>query len=145
MEIYPNWNSHEAEFQRTVKKAVKQARTKAASNAVRASIELRSAALAVLRGERSGRVYHKPGTKNITYRASAPSEVPARRSNTLRLSWSIRAVGDGKGSIIPAISTDLKYAPILQKGSSKMEPRPFREPIIERAMPRVIRIFKELY
>ena len=39
----------------------------------------------------------------------------------------------------------MKYAPILQEGSPKMEPRPFEEPIIEKAKPEIEAIFGQPY
>lgn len=139
------------------------------SRAYRASNELRNSALTVLRGQRSGKVYKKPGTygnrmtkqtKNLLndyghklqggqlYRASAPGEPPAVRSGDLRRSWRQQTVSEQIGKITtvkPAITTDVKYAPILDEGSNRMEPRPFEEPIIEHAMPRIRKIFKEPY
>jgi hypothetical protein len=43
------------------------------------------------------------------------------------------------------ISSDTKYAAALQEGTDDIAPRPFREPIIEKAKPRIKRIFKEPY
>lgn len=141
------------------------------SRAFRASNELRNAALTVLRGQRSGRVYKKPGTygKRMTkqtkallkdyghnlrggqlYRASAPGEPPAVRSGNLRQSWRPRTESENTGSgltVRSAITTDVKYAPWLNDGTrdGRIAPRPFEEPIIERAKPRIRRIFKEPY
>lgn len=120
----------------------------AKSRGYRAANELRNAALQVLRGQRSGRVYKKPHSRTTTYTASAPGEPPAVRSGQLRVSWRPIAESEKEaGAIIikPAIRTDKKYAPILQDGSKKMEPRPFEEPIIEKAKPKVKEIFDKPY
>ena len=102
----------------------------------------------VLRGQRGGKIYRKPFTKKATYQASAPGEPPAVRSGTLRRSWQPRAQSEKEGGSVtvhPAIWTDVKYAPILQEGSPKMEPRPFEEPIIEKAKPEIEAIFGQPY
>lgn len=143
MEIRTNWSQVNAAFQDRVKEAVKDTKQEAAARAVRASNELRNAALNVLRGQRTGRVYRKPHTKHATYTASAPGEPPAVRTGILRMSWSIRATGDSKGNITAGINTDVKYAPILDEGGGHIAPRPFKEPIIEKAKPAVVSIFKQ--
>lgn len=114
------------------------------SRAVRASNELRNAELEVLRGQRSGKVYRRPFSKG-TYTASAPGEPPAVRTGHLRQSWhAVSASEKGKkGSVTvkPGIRTDVKYAPGLDKGGGHVAPRPYREAIIEKAMPAVKSIF----
>ena len=137
----------------------------AKSRAFKAANALRSAELEVLRGQRTGRVYRKPHTKRATYRASAPGEAPAVRSGHLRMSWRTITGSEksGKDTIItPAIHTTVPYAPILQNGfkgsvsrtskkgkvytvNVKLEPRPFDEPIKEKAMPAIIKIFETPY
>ena len=89
MEIRTNWSQVNAAFQDRVKEAVKDTKQEVAARAVRASNELRNAALNVLRGQRTGRVYRKPHTKHATYTASAPGEPPAVRTGMLRMSWSL--------------------------------------------------------
>lgn len=125
-----------------------QVTQEAKSRGYRAANALRSASLEVLRGQRSGKIYRKPFTKKATYQASAPGEPPAVRSGTLRRSWQPRAQSEKDGGSVtvhPAIWTDVKYAPILQEGSPKMEPRPFEEPIIEKAKPEIEAIFGKPY
>ena len=137
---------------KAVDEAVEGITQQVKARAYRAANELRSSALDVLSNERkrSGKVYRKPFTKKATYTASAPGEPPALRSGILRMSWRQRAESEntGKGMTVkPAITTDVKYAPILQDGTKdgRIAPRPFREPIIEHAMPRIRQIFKEPY
>lgn len=134
----------EGEVAKVVEKITHQAK----SRAFRAANELRDSALFVLRGERSGRVYRKPFTKKATYKASAPGEAPTVRSGNLRMSWRQRTASEGTGkdlTVRPAITTDVKYAPWLDEGTIKMAPRPFKEPIIEHAMPNIRKIFNEPY
>lgn len=125
-----------------------QVTQEAKSRGYRAANALRSASLEVLRGQRSGKIYRKPFTKKASYQASAPGEPPAVRSGTLRRKWHPRAQSEkenGSVTVHPAIWTDVKYAPILQEGSPKMEPRPFEEPIIEKAKPEIEAIFGQPY
>lgn len=137
------WRDLDADFRERVKDAVSNTATSAQSCAVRASNELRNSALIVLRGSRSGRSYRRPGGGR-RYTASAPGQPPAVRTGTLRMSWSISSVGEGKGHFVAGIYSDVPYANYLEEGTSKMAPRPFREAIIKKAEPRVRRIFNEL-
>lgn len=143
MEI--NWADIETDMQRRIQQTVSETKTKAKSCAVRASNELRNAALNVLRGQRSGRRYKKPGTK-ATYTASAPGEPPAVRTGALRMSWGMKATGDSKGNYTAGIYTDVSYAEKLDEGTpgGKVEPRPYKEKTIDRARPKVVQIFSEI-
>lgn len=151
-----------------IDKIVDQINHEAKSRAFRAANELRNAALNVLRGQRSGRVYKRPFSSS-RYTASAPGEPPAARTGNLRLSWKTRTGSEIAGSSLtvrPAIVTDVKYAPILEKGFDgevqktkklkkggtktisyhlTIEPRPFEEPIIEAAKPKIKQIYSEPY
>ncbi len=133
-----------------VAKVVENITHEVKSRAYRASTALRDSALDVLsnKRKRSGKVYRKPFTKKATYTASAPGEAPALRSGSLRMSWRQRTASEGAGkdlTVRPAITTDVKYAPWLDEGTPKMAPRPFKEPIIEHAMPNIRRIFNQPY
>lgn len=127
-----------------------------------AANELRNAALLVLRGQRSGRRYKVPGTyrkqKDKTdgkmkngryYTASAPGEPPAVRTGAFRLSWqpSAHVVF---GSYISRIESDLRtdndqhtLGEILENGTSRMAPRPHHDRILEKAEPKIKRIYSE--
>jgi hypothetical protein len=85
------------------------------------------------------------------------------------LSWKPRTGSETAGNTLtvrPAIITDVKYAPILEKGFDgevqketklkngrtktityhlTIEPRPFEEPIIEAAKPKIKEIYSEPY
>ena len=137
------WTEVDKEMKVRVKQIMGEVETKAKSCAVRASNELRNAVLNVLRGQRSGRVYRKPHSK-ATYRASAPGEPPAVRTGMLRMSWGMKAIGDGKGTYTAGIYTDVPYAETLESGNSRVKARPYRQKVIERAAPKVTAIFKEL-
>lgn len=140
-----NWDDIEANVQKCVQQTVKECETKAKSCAVRAANQLRNAALNVLRGQRSGKRYKKPHT-NTYYTASAPGEPPAVRSGKLRMSWGMKAEGNGKETYTAGIYTDIPYAENLDEGTpgGKIKPRPYKEKIIETAKPKVLQIFSEL-
>lgn len=130
-----------------IDKLVDQINFEAKSRAFRAANELRNSALTVLRGQRSGRVYKRPFSSN-KYTASAPGEPPAVRSGDLRRSWRQKTASEstGKGlTVKPAITTDVKYAPWLDEGTDRMAPRPFEDPIIEDAKPKIKAIYSEPY
>lgn len=139
------------------------------SRGVRASNELRNASLLVLRGQRHGRRYIVPGTGRITYykrtktakisyryyTASAPGEAPAVRTGILRMSWQPKSYLARTGNTYEvhsqAISTERtengKYllSDVLEEGTSKMAPRPHQRQIIDKAMPHILKIYREPY
>lgn len=141
------------------------------SRAYRVSNELRNASQEVLRGGRSGRQYNVPGTgrvkyykrtkkATVTYRkytASAPGEPPAVRTGAFRASWQPRNESTGSGDslsvramIESSIRTDNgKYVlgEIMEEGTpgGKIAPRPYQEKIQQKALPKVLKIYKEPY
>ena len=139
------------------------------SRAYRVSNELRNASQDVLRGQRSGREYIVPGTGRVRYnkrnktatitykryRASAPGEPPAVRTGTFRGSWQTKTESTGSGdslSVKAMIESNTrtdngKYllGAILEDGTGKMAPRPYKEKIQQKALPKAVRIYKEPY
>lgn len=130
----------------------------------RVANELRNSAMLVLRGQRSGRRYKVPGTyrrqrdkatgkmKNGRYyTASAPGEPPAIRTGAFRMSW--KPVAHVVfGSYISRIESDIKTSngqytlgEILEEGTSRMEPRPYQDRILEQTKPSILRIYNEPY
>jgi len=135
---------------------VMEARAYSASNA------LRSAALFVLKGQGSGRRYKVPGThkrqrdkvsgkmrNGVYYTASAPGEVPAKRLGDFMGSWMTQVRVERRGKkfyAIASIESNIRagnrpLGDILEKGTSRMKPRPYKQAVVDRAMPRI----KELY
>lgn len=128
------------------------------SRSVRATNELMNAKNLTLRGKRSGRRYRVPNTRRH-YIASAPGEVPAVRTGQFRRQWTSKSFGVGGVSgdsfeahsqIESNVRTDGgKYllGEILEEGSpgGKIAPRPYQDKIVEKAKPKVIRIYKENY
>ncbi|MDO4305990.1 MAG: hypothetical protein Q4C77_04085 [Eubacteriales bacterium] len=114
------------------------------SRGTRAVNQLRNAELEVLRGNGSGRVYRKPG--GGTYRASAPGEVPARRTGNLRLHWTGNVTGGGDNINIELESQEF-YADYMENGTpgGMIQPRPFVDKITQKALPPIKAIFDEPY
>lgn len=126
---------------------VKKVNREAASRGMRAVNAIRNAELEVLRGKRSGRVYRKPHTKSH-YTASAPGEPPARRTGNLRLNWNgtVESSSTGSGLRVTAVlESQERYSTYLENGTHRMAPRPFKQPISEKAMPEIERIYNEKY
>lgn len=126
---------------------VKKVNLEAASRGTRAVNAIRNAELEVLRGKRSGRVYRKPHTKSH-YTASAPGEPPARRTGNLRLNWNgtVESSSTGSGLRVTAVlESQERYSAYLENGTRRMAPRPFKQPISEKAMPEIERIYHEKY
>lgn len=126
---------------------VKKVNREAASRGVRAVNAIRNAELEVLHGKRSGRVYRKPHTKSH-YTASAPGEPPARRTGNLRLNWNgtVESSSTGSGLRVTAVlESQERYSTYLENGTRRMAPRPFKQPISEKAMPEIERIYHEKY
>ncbi len=90
----------------------------------------------LLAGERSGQTYKVPFTKR-TYTASAPGEPPAVRTGTLRsrYTWEVTKE-DGKYTGI--VGNPLEYAAALERGTSKMSPRPHLVPSFEKNKDKII-------
>lgn len=152
-----------------VERNMKKINKKTLSRAVRAAKELRNAELKVLQGQRSGKVYKKPGTNGKTkskatkaligeyghklrggqlYRASAPGEAPARRTGVLRLSfapYTNASPGEKGYTVEVGIKSDMAYADVLENGSIRVARRPYRDAVIEKAKPEIERIFSEPY
>lgn len=133
----------------TIKGQVESLNRQVMSRGVRAVNALRNAELEVLKGQRSGRVYRKPYTEWATYQASAPGEAPARRTGNLRMHWNgqvKRGSETGSGvEIIAELESQEIYAPMLENGTPRMEPRPFVEKIKEKALPEIKKIYEEPY
>lgn len=126
---------------------VKKVNREAASRGTRAVNAIRNAELEVLRGKRSGRVYRKPHTKSH-YTASAPGEPPARRTGNLRLNWNgtVESSSTGSGLRVTAVlESQERYSTYLENGTRRMAPRPFKQPISDKAMPEIERIYHEKY
>lgn len=139
------------------------------SRAYRVANELQNQANDVLRGQRHGRRYKVPGTfkrqrdkatgrmrNGVYYTASAPGEPPANRTGAFRTSWHRRVyaeeLGGAEFNVHGVTESDLKVGEkqhllgvLLDEGTSRMAPRPYRERVVEKAMPKVMKIYRESY
>lgn len=123
------------------------------SRGLRAANELRNASQLVLRGRRGGRRYLISGTRRH-YTASAPGEPPAVRTGAFRNSWlrksEIVKRGDYEATIVPQIYNRTMVngyylGEILEDGTGKMVPRPHHDKIKQKALRKVVRIYREPY
>ena len=110
-------------------------------------------------GRKGRKIYgREAGTATITYkryRASAPGEPPAVRTGTFREKWQTKTESTGSGdslSVRAMIENDVrtdngKYllGPLLEDGTGKMAPRPYKEKIQQKALPKAVRIYREPY
>lgn len=148
---------------------VKEIGQEAESRAYRIANELANQTTRVLAGQRHGRRYIVPGTgrviynkrnhtAKITYRhytASAPGEPPAVRTGMFRLSWKRRTYIDGRSGndrvIHGVVESDLRVkngrllGDLLEKGTGRMAPRPYKQRVIDAAKPKVRKIMREPY
>lgn len=110
-----------------------------AGRCYRASNELRNAALSVLSGQRSGRMYGG-------HQASAPGEPPAQWSGKFRLSWQPTTVVGGH-NFLSRIENSTFYAGWLENGTpgGQMAPRPHHDLIQNQALPKIVAIYDEAY
>lgn len=124
------------------KKALTQVNGELPARAASASIVLRNAEIQVMRGSRSGKLYHRTGFKR-RYRASAPGEPPAVRTGTLRGSW--RPVQYGANHQNPAIESGVSYVDYMENGTpgGMIAPRPFVQKTVDLAKPGVEAIYKK--
>lgn len=94
---------------------------------------LRAEIYGVLEDSRSGsgRTYK---TKRGTHQASAPGESPARLTGKLMESVKAKRVTDKLWTVgpDPAVFPDEYYPSLLEFGTSRIAPRPFMRPAIER-------------
>lgn len=71
---------------------------------------------------------------------SAPGSPPGVRTGDLRRNWTMAL-----DSSVVGISSEMYYAGYLENGTSKMAARPFKQRIIDAAMPKINEIFNEPY
>ena len=71
---------------------------------------------------------------------SPPGSPPGVRTGDLRRNWTM--IMD---SSVIGITSKMNYAGYLENGTSKMAARPFRQRIIDAAMPKIRDIFNEPY
>ncbi len=117
-----------------------------------ASNQVRNSTMIVLSGERSGREYRK--SANVVHRASSAGEAPALDTGSFRNSWANRVeVSRASGNFTAqlGIRSDLVVGgkhilgELLEEGTSKMRARPYKQKVIEEALPKVRAIYNRPY
>lgn len=140
-------------IEQTIKQNVSSIKAQMQQRGVSAANELRSSVLHILAGQRSGRRYRVPGTK-AHYTASAPGEAPANRTGLLRISYHARSYALDYGNIYEVHSiADSQYktkkghiiGDMLEQGTRKIKPRPFKRASLSRARPNVLNIYRRQY
>lgn len=134
------------EVQITVDNMCREINQKARSYGARGLNYLRNSALEVLGKDGSGRVYKRRGGYHV---ASAPGQPPAPDTGNLRRNWLQRSYftkGAGKWGLRIRLQIESKmfYAGFLQGGTRKMAARPFREPIQNKARPKIAALYAAL-
>ena len=96
-------------------------------------------------GERTGVTYEtgKKGGRYKAHQASAPGEPPAKLTGLLMGSITHETERIGKTGAEGAVGTDEEYAEPLERGSGKMEPRPFIFPTMVEEAKRVSQIIRK--
>jgi hypothetical protein len=157
------------EFEAFVQSSIESIKRQMANRGYRAANTLRNKAVnEVLRGQRHGRKYIVPGTgrmhynkrkhtARITYKyytASAPGEPPAVRTGEFRLSWlpEVDITANGNYSVTSKIESGIKVGKngyllgdILEEGTSRMAPRPYKEKVQDKALNEIVNIYSEPY
>lgn len=142
-----------------VNKTVEEIEQKAMKRGYQAANVLTNEVKKVLSGQRSGRIYKvkKTGGKSkksgVVYTASAPGEPPAVRFGTLRTSFKRHTYAEqnGKELIVHTITeSDLQVngyllGDLLENGTKKIAPRPYKQKTIDAALPKVTEIFSKNY
>lgn len=96
-------------------------------------------------GPRTGKIYatRKEGARYQQHQASAPREPPAVLSGELMGSITHKAEKISKIRAEGAVGTNLEYAEGLERGTSKMFPRPFIFPTIAKEAKNVSGIIRK--
>lgn len=146
------WGNASQVIGKTIATTLKGVQKEVAQRTYRASNELRNASLYILRGKRSGRVYRVPNTKK-TYKASAPGEPPAIRTGAFRLSWGTHVHVEKKGvhfRAVAAIESKERaggrlLGEMLENGTGRMQPRPYKQKVVDKALPKIKEIYSKPY
>lgn len=90
------------------------------------------AKLLIKKGPKTGRIYSRKG--GIQHRASAPGEAPATDHGDLIRSILFDVRYDGLGA---SVGSDLPYSLFLEEGTTRIKPRPFMAPALEKNNDRI--------
>ena len=91
----------------------------------------------ILKGPKTGRVYVRRG--RIRHRASGPGQPPASDTGTLARSIVIDV---DKDKMTASVGSNVKYAPFLELGTSRMAARPFLKRALEVKRTQIVKIIQ---
>ncbi len=146
------WGNASKVIGKTIQTTLKGIQKEVSQRTYRASNELRNALIYTMRGTRGGRVYKIPHTSK-TYRASAPGEPPAVRTGAFRLSWGTHVHVEKQGvhfKAVAAIESNERaggrlLGEMLENGTGRMAARPYKQKVIDKALPKIKQIYKAPY
>lgn len=146
------WGNASRVIGKTVATTLKGVQKEVSQRTYRASNALRNSSIYVLRGQRHGRTYTVPNTGK-KYRASAPGEPPAVRTGAFRLSWGTHVHVEKKGVHFRAVAAiesreragGRLLGEMLENGHGHTAPRPYKQRVIDHALPKIKEIYKKPY
>lgn len=116
------------------KEVVAQIENGTRSNAKAAALLAQREIQEQLQGQRTGEFYKVSKTGEL-HQASAPGESPAVLSGDLR--GSISTAPGEQNAPFYYVGSDKEYAPHLELGTKRMEPRPYFVKAVERALAQI--------
>jgi hypothetical protein len=142
------------DVEQEVKRRVSGIESQIAIRAYRVANVVRDKEQALLTGKRSGERYPLPGKSGRWYQASAPGEPPANRTGAFRLKWgtfaeirrgwkSLRALAGIRSR--HKVKGGYLLGDLLEDGTSRMAPRPYKKKITEDARKEAVKIYNRPY
>ncbi len=152
------WNQARITIQNMINTHLTGIEREVAKRGYRVANQTRNELIKLMQGNRSGRRYKVPMThggsaSGVYYNASAPNEVPAVRTGALRLSYGAKLTVNqevGGYTVRAGVESNLRsgnylIGELLEEGTSKMAPRPYRQAVIDKVTPYAQRIYGEPY
>jgi hypothetical protein len=142
------------DINRQIKRQMSGIESQLAVRAYRVANVIRDKEQIVLTGKRHGRLYAMPNGSGWKYWASAPGESPAKRTGAFHIGWGTFATIERHGKTIrlfSGIQSRLKVkggyllGDLLEEGTSRMKPRPYKVKVKDKAMNEAIRIYNRPY
>ena len=105
-----------------------------------ALITFNNALMSLQRGKKSGDTVQKYNPRRV-HTQSAPGEAPATDTGYLASHLQFKIDSDGLGADVESTA---EYSAYLEFGTSKMAERPFLQPALEEARPKIRRLAKNV-